>query len=900
VVAARDKLVSTATASTMTMVVLKTKIHRPRIQPGLVSRPYLIARLTDGLHRKLALISAPAGFGKTTLVNEWAHNCGHPVAWLSLDQEDNDPVRFWTYLIAACQTIRADLGQGIHDLLQSPQPISAHSVLVPLINDIATLAKEFVLVLDDYHLISQRTIHDGMAFLLDHLPDQMHLVIITRADPPLPLARLRVQGQLNQVREADLRFTVKEATVFFRRALDVELGDSEIATLYTRTEGWIASLQLAALSMQGRHDMADFIRSFDGSHRYVIDYLAEEVLRRQSDDIRGFVRQTTILERLSVPLCEAVTGNDASEALLTQLERANLFLIPLDDKREWYRYHRLFADFVRQQSGAEYQRPLHRKAAKWYEAHNLLPEAIHHALAAQDAPQAGRLILLAAQDVINSGQNATLQGWLDALPDELVRANYELALLKAWMSMIRGQDQIAKRYIQSAQNALPEDAPQSARGGVIGLQAFFARLYGDAQDSISLSKKALELIGDADPFANSMILLNLIEVQQLIGDIDAAIQTCHQVIAMDSKMGTHIAPIGAVSQLALLLGERGRLRQAIDLCQQTIARCVDDQGNPLSSASPVSVCLGRLYFEANDLEKARLYLLDGLTLGKALSTIGIIRLGQLWLAKLQWATGETEMAWATLRKAQRIEAQLPPNLAFTELAKAVEADFLFQEGDVQAATRLAKTVDLSAEVIPGYLIQAEHWPYAHMLLAQNRHADLQALLADLKRSAYQQDLRVSLIRVYILQALLEHALDHPDSAQEHLVQAVHLAAPEGYRRPFLEGGQRLAEMLPKARHIAPAFVDDLLAAVKADHTGLVAPSLPGSQIPPSTTLVEPLNERESQILRLVANGLSNPDIARELFLTVNTVKWYLKHIYTKLDVHSRAAAVSRARDLELL
>ena len=410
--------------NSMPTSILATKLYIPPPRSKAVPRPRLVARLNEGLHRKLTLISAPAGFGKTTLVSEWVAGCERPVAWLSLDEGDNDLARFLAYLVAALQTITADMGKGLLAGLQSPQPPPIELILTTLLNEITTIPDHFVLVLDDYHVIDAQPVDHALTFLLEHLPPQMHLVIATREDPQLPLARLRARGQLTELRAADLRFTPSEAAEFLNQVMGLNLSADDIAALETRTEGWIAGLQMAALSMQGRSDTASFIQAFTGSHRFVLDYLVEEVLQRQPERVRSFLLQTAILDRLSGPLCDAVTGREDGRGMLDALERGNLFVVPLDDRRQWYRYHHLFADVL--QARLMEEQPdqvsgLHRRASAWYEQNGLPSDAIRHALAAEDFERAADLIELAGPMVEESSLTATWLGWVRALPDELVR-----------------------------------------------------------------------------------------------------------------------------------------------------------------------------------------------------------------------------------------------------------------------------------------------------------------------------------------------------------------------------------------------------------------------------------------------------------------------------------------------
>ncbi|MBN1978105.1 MAG: hypothetical protein JW918_11980 [Anaerolineae bacterium] len=477
---------------------LTTKLYIPPPRPDLVPRLRLVERLDDGLRlgHRLTLIAAPAGFGKTTLATEWIHTLeAHrdaplQVAWLSLDEGDNDPARFFTYLIAALRQLDTGVCQATQSLLGSPQMPPTESLATTLVNDIAAIPSPFVLVLDDYQLIHNALIHDALAFLLDHQPPHMHLLVATRTDPPLSLPRLRVRGHVTEVRADDLRFTEEEAATFLNRALRLELDAEDIAALEARTEGWIAGLQLAALSMQGKGDVDSFIEAFSGSNRHVIDYLAEEVLAQQQEKIRDFLHQTSILERFCAPLCDVVReGSADSSAILEHLEHQNLFLVPLDDRREWYRYHRLFADFLRTELAREQSATLHLRAARWFEAHDLLPEAVNHALAhavaTGDTDEAVRIVTLAGSRALSEGALATLLGWLDALPDEVVRASGWLTSFKAWCLLMTGQSEMAISYIQSAEATLEHGGSSVDRGRVLGLRC----TVSSAQDILRMAQR---------------------------------------------------------------------------------------------------------------------------------------------------------------------------------------------------------------------------------------------------------------------------------------------------------------------------------------------------------------------------------------------------------------------------
>jgi len=463
----------------MAVPLLTTKLYIPLVRPELVSRPRLIERLNAGLHRKLTLVSAPAGFGKTTLLSEWVGGCERPVAWLSLDESDSDPARFFTYLIAALQRVDPGIGQGAQAMMQSPQPPPPEVLLTALINDIAAASQPFLLVLDDYHLITALAIHQLLAFLLEHQPPQMHLVIATREDPPLPLSRLRARGQTVEIRQADLRFTPEETADFLRRVTQADLSSADVAALQQRTEGWIAGLQLAALSIRGHEDVQRLVQSFTGSHRYILDYLMDEVFQQQSADVQDFLLRTSILDRFTAALCDAVAERDDSRQVLLALEQANLFIVPLDESRQWYRYHRLFADLLRhrsQMAGLQGLVPhLHRQASQWYEANGFPAEAVHHALAGSDWERAATLIQDLSSMMLKRGEVVTLLGWFQALPDEVVLANPRLCYEYSWPLILSDRIDAAEPYLARAEQVALENGITPLLGEIAIAKTHIAR-----------------------------------------------------------------------------------------------------------------------------------------------------------------------------------------------------------------------------------------------------------------------------------------------------------------------------------------------------------------------------------------------------------------------------------------
>ncbi len=603
----------------MTLALLTTKFHIPSPRPELVPRPDLVERLESGLRRKLTLISAPAGFGKTTLLSECAAQCGQPVAWLSLDEEDNDAIRFWTYLIAALQTVQADLGQEALQVLQAPQPPPVQSVLTPLLNDLAALSHALVLILDDYHVISNRAIHDGLVFLLDHQPQQLHLVTSTRADPPLPISRLRVRGQLTEIRADDLRFTANEAAAFLNEVMGLDLTLKDVQALETRTEGWIAGLQLAALSMQGRKDKQAFVAAFTGSHHYVLEYLTEEVVYRQPKAVQQFLLQTSILERLSGSLCDCVTEGD-SATMLERLRRDNLFVVQGDDEHHWYRYHHLFADLLnnlqRKKSSPEHIAELHRRASKWYEQNRTPRDAIKHSLQAQDFERAATLIEQEIKSTLSRGSVTTLVRWAEALPEEIVRTQPRLRMYQGWAMFLNAQGLLAQETLQDAKEIVqalrPSGEKDALRGELAAMLATIAAVRQEMPQAIEEAREALTYLPEDDLTSRARANRALGVAYGSIGDTNKAIQKYSQAKALALAAENHFLAAEIISQLASAHVHQGRLRRAAQSYQEII-ELVD----PVSQFPPAGmgyIGLADILLEWNDLDAVEDYVDLGITL----------------------------------------------------------------------------------------------------------------------------------------------------------------------------------------------------------------------------------------------------------------------------------------------
>ena len=817
--------------------ILATKLYVPPPRPKAVLRPRLVERLNEGLHGKLALISAPAGFGKTTLVSEWLADCGRPVAWLSLDDGDNDPARFLTYLIAALQTIAASIGAGALAALQSPQPPSSDALLTTLLNDIAAVPDPFILVLDDYHALDSKPVDQAIAFLVEHQPPQMHLVIATREDPPLPLARLRARGQLTELRAADLRFTSAEAAGFLNQAMGLNLRDADIAALEARTEGWIAGLQLAALSMQGRSDTAGFIQAFTGSHRFVLDYLVEEVLRQQPDNVQMFLLRTSILDRLCGPLCDAVTAQDGGKVMLETLERGNLFVVPLDDQRQWYRYHHLFADVLQAhllEAQPEQVSSLHRRASAWYEQNSLPAEAIRHALAAGDFERAAGLVELAWSAMDVSYQSATWLAWVKALPDVVIGARPVLSVGYAWALLDTGELEASEVRLQDAERRLDSPADEmvvvdteqfrSLPASIATARAYRSLALGDVPATVRYAQQALELTPDDDQVRRIQATSLLGLAQYTSGDLEAAERALADFHTDLRTAGDRKTLIGITFLLADIRVALGRLHDAQSIYQQTL-RLATGQGEPLPlGTADLYRGLSELYVEQGDLETAAHHLLTGRKLGEHTGLTDWPHRLCVSQARLQEARGDLDGALALLDEAQRVAIRGP--LPDVRPVVALKVRVWLKQGRLAEALGWAREQGLAPGDDLRYIREFEHITLARVLIAAGK-SDGQAgadvtvsvdeatlLLGRLLQAAEDGERMGSAIEILLLQALAWQAHGNIPHALAALERSLALAEPQGYVRSFVDEGEAMAHLLQEAarRGIAPDYSGRLLAA----------------------------------------------------------------------------------------
>jgi LuxR family maltose regulon positive regulatory protein len=901
-------------------VLLATKLHVPGPRPGFVPRPRLAGVLGGGL----VLVCAPAGFGKTALLADWLRSGGRPVAWLSLDAGDNDPVRFWRHVVAALDRARPGTGEQVAPLLR-PAPSSFEGLVTALINELAARSGEnaIVLVLDDYHLIHAGQVHASLAFLLEHLPPGLHLVLASRSDPPLPLARLRARGQLAELRTDDLRFTAEEAAALLRESAGAALPGAAVAALVARTEGWAAGLQLAALSLRGRSDIAGFVAAFSGSHRYILDYLTGEVLDGLPEQVREFLLETSVLERLSGGLCDAVTGRDDGQAMLEHVEQAGLFLMPLDEVRGWWRYHRLFADLLR--ARLQQQRPgrvavLHRAAAAWYEEHGLADDAVGHALAAGDTAWAARLIEQHFDATLYlRSEGATAQRWLAALPAELIQTRTRLLLAQVLLAATLGRAEAMEPPLDAAERALADAAPAvdepfepsvgtaaSMLGNIPALIAlhrgFLAQLHGDAEGTAAFASQALAELGDGERLLSSTAQGLLAAAEWFRGRLAEAEQAFVSSIA-----GWHAGqPISwGVYQLGQVQRAQGRLDAAAETYQKTLDIAAEPGRAPAPPAGPAYVGLGEVAYQRNELDSAERQVTEGIALCRQFLYPAPLGTGLVTLAWIRQAQGDPGGALDAMGEAER--AALGP--AVTGLLNPVPAQrarLLLTQGNVGAAARWTTERGLRPDDEPGYPSEPEYLVLARVLLAQDRPAQALMLLERMLAAASGQGRTGSAIEIGALLALALAACGNTGGAVDALAQALALGCPQGYVRVFADEGAPMAALLgrlvaaqkaERAADVPPACMARVLQAFGGKHEPQGAGRGAAGVVP---GLVEQLTARELEVLVLLAEGMPNPRIAEQLVVTLDTVKKHVSHLLGKLGAANRTEAVTRARQLGII
>src|ERR671910_390952 len=878
-----------------------TKVRVPRTRAELVPRPRLRETLVRNEGRRLTLVSAPAGFGKTTLLSEWLEESsgdGRSVAWLSLEEADNDPARFLAYLVSALRSALGEgIGEGVLASLRLPEFPPVEAVVGVLINELADVRHEEVtIVLDDYHVIS------------------------SRADPPLSLAKLRARDQVTEIRAAELRFTTEEATAFLKGVMGLTLSAADVAALEEVTEGWIAALQLAALSMRGREDLSSFVETFSGSNRHVLDFLAEEVLERQPEGMREFLLKTSVPERMSAPLCDALTGRNDGQQMLERLEHDNLFVIALDDERRWYRYHHLFADVLRsrlQREQPERIRELHRRAAAWYERNGWMSEAIRHALAAQEHDRAADLVEQVARKMWNRGEAMTLLGWLEALPEETKRwrpqllLQYTAALL--WVGQLDDVEPLVReieRAVGVSGEGRDEDLRPSADeplrqvllGGIAAVRSWRAYMKGEPHGAIALAQQALALLPEKDLELRTFAAFRLAEAYRTADDLEAATAAYAETAELGRAAGHDYLVLRAMSRQARLRMVQGRLRKADHLLRRALRFAVERGGDLLPATGEEHVFIGELLYEWNQLEAAARQLNEGIRLAERMGQLDTLVDGYVALSRAEMTRGSADSALETAQEASRL-AERSGAAETNGEAGGWNARLHLTRGDLTAAVLELERIAGTSAVSVSMVRETGQITRARLTMVRGEHDEALRLLEGLREAAEASDRKGNLLEILVLQALALWATNEKERAVTTLTRALVLAEPEGYVRTFADEGAAMGDLLSEVLDAQQRGRLDATPSVPMRYLAKLLAALAREDAAPAAAaerLPEPLSERELEVLALGAAGMSNKEIAGRLFVSVTTVKTHINNLYRKLDARSRIQAVACARELGIL
>ncbi len=927
--------------------VLATKLHIPRPHPNGVPRFHLINKLEEELWqtkgvdfmRRLTLVAAPAGYGKTTLLCEWISHLAIPVAWITFDEADNDPGRFLQYLMVALHSTNPGIGETIQAIVLSPQftitQPSISNVMTTLVNDIAEVSQPFVLVFDDYHTLEDPVIHQAVMFLLDHMPEKLSLVIATRADPPLSLSRVRARRQLVEVRSDDLRFSEREADTFLRQVMHLGLKDTEIATLVEYTEGWIAGLQMAALALQEHTDTTGFIQDFSGRERFVIDYLFEEVLTRQPEYIQAFLIQTSILERMTGPLCDAVLGKqeewaaslpaspasspESGQKILEYLDRANLFLVPLDDERCYYRYHHLFSDLLRHRlhrSFSDHIPYLHSRAAEWFEMQGNASDAIDHWIAAKNYQKAANLIAQNGYKLIEQGNFHQLLTWLQQIPKDLIYSQPWLCIFYSWGLIFIGRISEGEAYISSAEKILPPVSETADPvfleqfGHVAAVREYLASRSQDVAGITWYADLALKYLPPDNSFIRSTVAFFLGHGRLLSDQLDLAQVAYAEAANLGKEAGNVLIAVNALCALANLIRYQGELHRAFNIYQEAAKLATDKRGRSLPVAAEIYVGRARLYYEWNDLKTAEEDLLAAREISMFYSNFDLMVDRIIALSRMRLAQGDLDAAEQLLREVEQSDRKTSLRPGVSLLAYRMSLNLA--KGDLAMVSRVADQQDWRLENKCTSAWGEAFIAYTIFLIAQKELDRAYNLLEQCLAKFQTCGLLMYVIRVLVVQSSILDLQGEHSLAQAKIERALSLAEVEGYTRIFIDDGEPVRSLLTRYRaHITQKFkagdhshihlltyVDNLLSAFPnlASEKNIKSPSTSLAPL----VLVDPLTDRELEVLQLIAAGLSNKEIAERLFVSVGTVKAHTSSIYRKLDVQGRTKAVAKAREIHIL
>jgi LuxR family maltose regulon positive regulatory protein len=896
----------------MEIPLLTTKFNIPFPHQGIIPRPQLLKHLDAGREGGITLVSAPAGYGKTTLVSSWLNTIPTPAAWFSIDEGDNDLFRFLTYFATALQSRFPDTGESILIGVQSLQPPPTEHLLTTLLNEISDLQTNFILILDDYHFIDSQPVHDALNFIIDHMPPHMHMVITGRIDPPLHLSRLRVNGLLNEIRAAELRFKLDEATTFLDQMSGLKISQADIQALEDRTEGWIAGLQLAAISMRGHENISGFVQAFKGSHRFVIDYLVEEVLSQQSDSTRDFLLKTSILERMNAALCNAVVDRQDSQEVLEQLEKDNLFVVPLDLERNWYRYHHLFAEFLHQRLNEKQDSEvsdLHLRASRWHQQNDFITNALRHALAANDFQLAVNLIEINGMKRIMEGEVKTVYQWLNDIPNEHLESNPLLSIYQAWVLFLSGQLIAAEHSLQNAELvirsriSLSQDQPAAVPdkemlAEVLTIRSFVVRNQpGGSQHGIELAKQALQDLPSDNQNLLGLANMSIGTCYRDIDEMELSISAYSSAVDLCLNAGNYLAAINSIFQLSRMYAMQGQLHQAELICRKGLLESKQRSARGLRripAEGMLHVGIGTILYEWNEIESAEHSLREGIRLGELSGFWDTALMGRIFLSRVQQSKGNHQEALTVNEIALNSARESDSPIAYRTTA-ANRARLWITQGNLADAEPWAREIELDPSDEISYLHEFEQITLARYYLAADQPDAASKILQQLLTSVEVSDRRGTVIQILGVQSLVLNDLGKFDQAVELLERALSFAHPEGYRRAFLDLGPELALIL----HGVIAE-DGLMKSYAQELLSVSTEAAQSQTISKTPALVEPLSERELEVLTLMNQGLSGPEIADQLFVSVNTVKTHIKNIYGKLGVNKRFDAIDRAQKLDLL